>query len=1241
MDVTAAHRFAGKLTELRARSGNPSVRELERHMPFARSTISDNLSGRSLPSWAFVEAFVRACGHAAGTTEESLHLAQWREALRQAKGIAAAAPDRDFPRVREAYLERIRRRYGHAELGALAPGGDPDRPGLIPLREIFVPPEVRADPPPVELPRELVRRLVDRGEIRHGDLPPGIDAETLDRIRRSHRGQPARPVLDVIADDTRHGLVLLGDPGAGKSTVARYLTLRLAEAGDEGTLPVLVELRAYADARWRTGTLLDLIERLSEAGGHGLPRTVLEGYLRAGGRAVMIFDGLDEIFDPRLREEVADEIAGLAARFPSARVVVTSRVIGYQRSVFDREEFRTYLLQDLDRPRIERFLTAWYRLAAGDRPAEADRLRDRLLAAMDEVAAVRELAGNPLLLTIMAMLGRKRDLPRDRRDVYEHAVAVLAAQWDPSRHLRDERHTREHADLDVQDRLALLRRIARRMQDAPAGLAGNHLLDHDLIDEVAGFLRSEHGLPPGRAKAVARAITDEFRTRNFILSHYGAGVHGFVHRAFLEYLTAAGIADRVTTGDDDLLQVYARRWPDPAWEETLVLLAGMVEPAQAGQIVDHLLTADPLWFLGPRDPGIGRSSESGARNIMTALRCLNEVRDVAALPRQCSAAVNAVINMLEHIAEQRVFAGSPVARTLVETAAPMLTRIGGHHPRIRSRYRDWYLMRGRFLRIPLEGEDFIDFQVPPAAQTGAGLLRDDGEFAAVLNGLVRFGDVPALRDDVLDALARGRPGDPEVLASLRDVAEHDSIGAARRGMVQGVAMAARPAGAAWDWVQACLADDDPFLRDGAVAAFGFEWRAHPEALPIVCRAAVTDRDPSVRSAAIGVLAVNWTADPRAGAALREIARSDAEPSVRIDAADRLIAAWSTEPETVSLLRRVVDDPAIPRWFRSRLRQELVGVTTAGPVARPLPERSADPRRIRLDAVIDAARGTDLSRERAVAARPEDRIAIVRALAVGWAGDPALLPWLCDLARTTTDGRLTETILWTVATTWPDRSEQTELMRDVLAGDFPADVRGTAMMLLAAGGRADPAVPELLRKLTGAEDDHVRSLAVELLGTGWPRDPEIVALVRSFAETDGADAVRYAALKALLLARRPDPETLELLRRMAVADSDPRMRRFAVEHLTVGWHDDPATLALVRRQAVNGVTGDDRAAAVQALAGGWRGDPATRELLHGFVAQGEEADPDRWRAAIRALAERWPYDQEIVGLAGRIEAEEEW
>jgi hypothetical protein len=196
--------------------------------------------------------------------------------------------------MRAAYLAAVVARYRVLDLTALTPDTDEDHVPIL-LRQVFVPQRVRADPPPVELPRDLLRRLVEAGELTGDELPAEFDQhdrELLAKVRDAHTAETPRPVAELLGDPRHRHVVLLGDPGAGKSSLLRYVALSLAGeavppelAALAGHLPVVVELRAYASQGWRTGrwsdgTLLDFLDYLYTQQGMGLPADALEAYLR-------------------------------------------------------------------------------------------------------------------------------------------------------------------------------------------------------------------------------------------------------------------------------------------------------------------------------------------------------------------------------------------------------------------------------------------------------------------------------------------------------------------------------------------------------------------------------------------------------------------------------------------------------------------------------------------------------------------------------------------------------------------------------------------------------------------------------------------------------------------------------------------------------------------------------------------------------------------------------------------------
>jgi hypothetical protein len=130
-----------------------------------------------------------------------------------------------------AYYERLQQQYARLDLDALTP---PQREEYlqIQLQSVFVEPSVREDLPPLELPKELWRKLQAEGTLTKDDLPTGINLLDAQRVQDAFRNKPPRRILDVLAEPAGQHLVLLGDPGAGKSTLARYLVLSLTTLED-------------------------------------------------------------------------------------------------------------------------------------------------------------------------------------------------------------------------------------------------------------------------------------------------------------------------------------------------------------------------------------------------------------------------------------------------------------------------------------------------------------------------------------------------------------------------------------------------------------------------------------------------------------------------------------------------------------------------------------------------------------------------------------------------------------------------------------------------------------------------------------------------------------------------------------------------------------------------------------------------------------------------------------------------
>ena len=231
-----------------------------------------------------------------------------------------------------------------------------------------------------ELPKEVQQRLRAAGDMEGAEM----DEETLDQHRRAYLDQSPAPITSIVNDSAFSRLVILGDPGSGKSTLLQYLLLTWSERAAPDLarepLPLLIELREYARLRLE-GKADGFLGDLHAGAGvrWHLHQAQLDAWLRAQA-SLVLFDGLDEVFDPTLRREISTAIHRFADEYPRARVIVTSRIIGYQHPQWRDEGFRHFMLQELDELEIADFLARWH-LDAYEDPAKGEAKRTLLARA--------------------------------------------------------------------------------------------------------------------------------------------------------------------------------------------------------------------------------------------------------------------------------------------------------------------------------------------------------------------------------------------------------------------------------------------------------------------------------------------------------------------------------------------------------------------------------------------------------------------------------------------------------------------------------------------------------------------------------------------------------------------------------------------------------------------------------------------------------------------------------------------
>jgi TIR domain/NACHT domain len=431
--------------------------------------------------------------------------------------VIKAAQDTQNPAIPgidiSLYRRRARTKWSAIDLSALAAPGAIDADITIRLADVFVPQLARRSRPAVSLPRDYLERQ---------GLDPEAEAERAEQIAPAWvRSEPVL-ALTLVGECREKHLLLLGDPGAGKSAMARFVLLQLLDDAETtgsplatlaGRVPFLIELRDFV-LREAEGRCTDLLSYLAYCGaelGFGFDQVVLEHHLN-NQPSLLIIDGLDEIFDPKRRRLMVEHIIGLAARYPKLRLFITTRIAGFDEHPFRAAEFALATLIDLTNEQIEKFTGGWFRIVFPGDVNAATRARDDLLDAVRRRPQLQAIAGNPMILTIMATVARHKRLGRSRAALYSQALELLCYNWDYKRGL-DLPSDSPLIDLQADDTLLMLRRIAWRMQEIPEGLRANAIDEVSLRGVIENFFERDWHFDGMRARRAAREMLDRLQVR--------------------------------------------------------------------------------------------------------------------------------------------------------------------------------------------------------------------------------------------------------------------------------------------------------------------------------------------------------------------------------------------------------------------------------------------------------------------------------------------------------------------------------------------------------------------------------------------------------------------------------------------------------------------------------------------------------------------------------------------------------
>ncbi len=406
-------------------------------------------------------------------------------------------------------------------------------------------------------------KLLDSRDILQFDPEALEETFRQNRLRGySSRGREEEKQSGITIANQKQYLMVLGGPGAGKSTFLRKVgleALRTFYYEDAvyrpRVIPVLLELKRFEKD---DVDIAKFITAEFETCGFPEAEEFMQNALTQGNLLIML-DGLDEVPSANL-DNVLRTIRDFVDRYDRNRFIASCRVAssGYRGSAFTR--FSNVTMADFDDEQIQQFIINWF-------GSEQDRERETAKKCWEvlrkpENKASKELAHTPLLLTYLCLVyDLSQRFPNNRSSLYKKALRILLEEWAAEKRiLRDE----IYEGLSIEQEEILLSEIAYDGMKADQLFFDKRWLSSQIRNFMAGNLNAPKGLD-------SEKVLNAIEVQQGILVERMEDQYSFSHLTLQEYLAAQYLID-----NNEWKGLVQQHITDNRWREIFLLLPGLI-----------------------------------------------------------------------------------------------------------------------------------------------------------------------------------------------------------------------------------------------------------------------------------------------------------------------------------------------------------------------------------------------------------------------------------------------------------------------------------------------------------------------------------------------------------------------------------------------------------------------------------------------------------------------------------------
>ncbi len=383
------------------------------------------------------------------------------------------------------------------------------------------------------------------------------------------------PALEAVQKYKK--LIVLGKPGAGKTTFLKYLAIQCNEGVfQKDFLPIFVTLKDFAEAENKPS----LLEYISSKDGDilNLESLTADFYqVFHQGRALVLLDGLDEVRGEDYHR-VIKELRDFSERFWQNQFVLTCRIAAWE---YIFEKFTEVEVADFNDSQIAIFADKWFK----DKPIRAETFGKYLT----QNPRIKELARSPLLLTLVCLAFEESgDLPSNRSELYKEGIDTLLKKWDAKRGIQRDR---VYQKLSHQRKENLLSYIALTTFKQKDYFFKTSVAEQYICNYIQNLYQNKTA--PEELQLDSQAILKSIEAQHGLLIERAKGIYSFSHLTFQEYFTAREIVFNSHSVEATLKEIVFFV-TQKRWREVFLLMAEMLWDASLllipmKQNIDRLL----------------------------------------------------------------------------------------------------------------------------------------------------------------------------------------------------------------------------------------------------------------------------------------------------------------------------------------------------------------------------------------------------------------------------------------------------------------------------------------------------------------------------------------------------------------------------------------------------------------------------------------------------------------------------